>query len=67
MNREELIEHWATDVVPAVFAAEDNIREELQEILEANMNNKQKGAKLYCRMIAEEIVSHTSDDELAQL
>lgn len=67
MTREELIEHWATDVVPAVFAAEDKLREELQEILEANMNNKEHGAELYCRAIAAEIVSKLTDEQIAEL
>ena len=67
MTRQELIEHWATDVVPAVFAAEDKLREELQEILEANMNNKERGAHLYYKAIAEEIASKLTDEQIAEL
>lgn len=67
MTREELIEHWATDVVPAVFAAEDKLREELQKILKVNEDNKEHGAELYCRAIATEIVSKLTDEQIAEL
>ena len=67
MTREELIEHWATDVVPAVFVAEDKLREKLHEILEANVNNKVHGAELYFRAIAVEIVSNLTDEQIAEL
>ena len=66
MTRQEAIEHW-THIIPSVFKAEDKLRPQLKAMLEQYKDNQAEGAKLYCRMIAEEIVSHTSDDELAQL
>lgn len=66
MTRQELIEHW-TQIILSVFKAEDKLREELQEILEANMNNKEHGAELYCRAIAAEIVSKLTDEQIAEL
>ena len=66
MTRQEAIEHW-TQIIPSVFKAEDKLRPQLKAMLEQHKDDKAEGAKLYCRMIAEEIVSHTSDDELAKL
>lgn len=67
MTREELIEHWATDVVHAVFAAEDKLSPQLRVMLEQHKTDKDKGAELYCRMIAEEIVSKLTDEQIADL
>ena len=67
MTRQELIEHWATDVIPAVFAAENNIRPELKQILADNEDNKKKGAELYCHAIAAEIVSKLTDEQIAEI
>ena len=67
MTREELITHWAEDIIPAVFKAEDKLRPQLKEVLEKYKDNKEKAAEIYSRMIAEEIVSHTSDEEIAEL
>jgi hypothetical protein len=39
----------------------------LKEVLEKYKDDKEKAAEIYSRMIAEEIVSHTSDEELEKL
>ena len=66
MTRQEAIDDWI-QILPAVFNAEEKLRPQLKAMLEQHKDNKAESAELYCRMIAEEIVSHTSDDELAQL
>ena len=64
MTREELVEQYRF-VVISVFKAEDKLREQLKEVLEKYKDDKEKAAEIYSRMIAEEIVSHTSDEEIA--
>lgn len=66
MTREEMIEEYRF-VVISVFKAEDKLRPQLKEVLEKYKDNKEKAAEIYSRMIAEEIVSHTTDKELAEL
>ena len=66
MTREELIEEYRF-VVISVFKAEDKLRPQLKEVLEKYKDDKEKAAEIYSRMIAEEIVSHTTDEELAKL
>ena len=66
MTREEWIEHYRF-VVISVFKAEDKLRPQLKEVLEKYKDDKEKAAEIYTRMIAEEIVSYTSDEELAEL
>ncbi len=66
MTREELIEDYRF-VVISVFKAEDKLRPQLKEVLEKYKENKEKAAEIYSRMIAEEIVSHTPDEEIAEL
>ena len=66
MTREEWIEEYRF-VVISVFKAEDKLRPQLNEVLEKYKDDKEKAAEIYSRMIAEEIVSHTSDEELEQL
>jgi hypothetical protein len=66
MTREELIEEYRL-VVISVFKAEDKLRQQLKEVLEKYKDDKEKAAEIYSRMIAEEIVSHTTDEELEQL
>lgn len=66
MTREELIEDYRF-VVISVFKAEDKLRPQLKEVLEKYKDNKEKAAEIYSRMIAEEIVSHTPDEEIAEL
>lgn len=63
MTREELIEEYRL-VVISVFKAEDKLRQQLKEVLEKYKDDKEKAAEIYSRMIAEEIVSHTSDEEI---
>jgi hypothetical protein len=38
----------------------------LKEVLEKYKDDKGKAAEIYTRIIAEEIVSHTSDEEIAE-
>lgn len=66
MTREEWIEEYRF-VVISVFKAEDKLRPQLKEVLEKYKDDKEKAAEIYSRMIAEEIVSHTPDEELAEL
>ena len=66
MTREEWIEEYRF-VVISVFKAEDKLRPQLKEVLEKYKDDKEKAAEIYSRMIAEEIVSHTSDEEIEEL
>ena len=66
MTRKEWIEEYRF-VVISVFKAEDKLRPQLKEVLERYKDDKEKAAEIYSRMIAEEIVSHTSDEEIAEL
>jgi len=66
MTREEAIQHWAEDIIPAVFKAEDKLRPQLKKIIADNKDDHEKAAQLYCRRIAEEIVSRTTDEQLEQ-
>ena len=66
MTRDEMVEQYRF-VVISVFKAEDKLRPQLKEVLEKYKDDKEKAAEIYSRMIAEEIVSHTSDEELAKL
>lgn len=67
MTREEIVKHLQQYIIPAVFRAEDKLRPQLKEVLEKYKDDKEKAAEIYSRMIAEEIVSHTTDEELEQL
>lgn len=64
MTREEIVKHWQGYIIPTVFKAEDKLRPQLKEVLEKHKDNKEKAAEIYSRMIAEEIVSYTSDEEI---
>lgn len=66
MTREEIIKHWQVYIIPTVFKAEDKLRPQLKKVLEKYKDDKEKAAEIYSRMIAEEIVSHTSDEEIAE-
>lgn len=66
MTREEIIKHWQVYIIPTVFKAEDKLRPQLKEVLEKYKDDKEKAAEIYTRMIAEEVVSHTSDEEIAE-
>lgn len=67
MTREECEERWATNIIPAVFSAENAITEHLQAILKEYASDKEKAARMYAKAIAKEIVRRTSDEELAQM
>lgn len=66
MTREEWIEQYRF-VVISVFKAEDKLRPQLNEVLEKYKDDKEKAAEIYSMMIAEEIVSHTLDEEIEEL
>ena len=61
MTREEAIKRWE-EIIPTVFRAEKAIRPKLLEVIMEN--DPTTGAELYVRLIAEEIVSKTTDQEL---
>jgi hypothetical protein len=63
MTREEAIKRWTT-IIPSVFRAEDAIRPKLKAVLKKHADDPTTGAEEYVRLIAEEIVSRTSDQEL---
>ena len=67
MTREEAIRHWATEIVPAVFKAEYKLRPQLQQILKDHKDDPTTAVELYTHAIATEILSHTTDEELAKL
>lgn len=66
MTREEWIEQYRF-VVISVFKAEDKLRPQLKEVLEKYKDDPTTAAEIYSRMIAEEIVSHTTNEEIAKL
>lgn len=61
MTREEAIKRWEA-IIQTVFRAEKAIRPKLLEVIMEN--DPTTGAELYIRLIAEEIVSKTTDQEL---
>ena len=63
MQREEAIKRWEA-IIPTVFRAEKAIRPRLLEVLTEHEDDPTTGAELYIRLIAEEIVSKTTDEEL---
>lgn len=64
MTRQEAINHWAMEVIPAVFRAEDKLRPQLQQILREHKDDPTTAAELYIHAIAVEILSSTTDEEL---
>ncbi len=65
MTRIEAIERWY-NIIPVVFAAENNIREQLQEMV-ANEPDKELARKKYVLAVAEEIIRTATDAELAKI
>ena len=67
MTKEEAIERWA-DIAETVFWAEERIAKDwLDRLSDAPNLSKREQHKLaqdYCRAIAREIVSKTTDEEL---
>lgn len=70
MTRQEAIERWK-DLAETVFWAEEAISEEWDERLHAapsmTREEQQQFAQEYMTAIATEIVSRTSDEELAAM
>lgn len=70
MKREEIIEHLS-DVVAAVFNAEDKIRpnweERLQQMRDVDEDVKYQLYREYLRAVAEELVSAMPEDALLNL
>lgn len=62
MSKEELIKHWAEDIIPCVFMAEDELMRKHPEWRERLKNvpadKRQEVAEKYCRAIAEEIINN---------
>lgn len=62
MSKEELIKHWAEDIIPCVFMAEDELTRKHPEWRERLKNvtadKRQEVAEKYCRAIAEEIINN---------
>ena len=69
MTREEAIERWST-IANTVFWAENNISEAWHERLkiapQLTKDEQHELADQYCKAIAAEIVSKTTDEELAR-
>ena len=69
MTRDEAIERWS-HIASTVFWAEENISKEWRDSLNvAPMMTKEEQHELandYCKAIATEIVSKTTDEELAR-
>ena len=70
MTRQEAINRWK-DIVSTVFWAEEAIAKEWDAKLKAAPNmskeEQQKFADGYCEAIATEIVSRSTDEELAKM
>lgn len=67
MTREEMIRRWAENIIPAVFKAEHKLHDKLLEYRDKCKADPSKGdvyLKEYCTLIATEIVSKTTDEEL---
>ncbi|MBQ7179791.1 MAG: hypothetical protein IJR87_00700 [Bacteroidaceae bacterium] len=71
MTKKEAVDRWAEFIIPAVFKAEEAISKEWDERLHAappmTREEQQQFADEYMTAIATEIVSHTSDEELAAM
>ena len=63
MTREEAIKRWEA-IIPTVFRAENAIRPRLLEMIKKHEYDHTTCVELYIRLIAEEIVSKTTDQEL---
>ena len=70
MTRQQAIDRWA-EVAETVFWAEEAIAKEwegkLRNAPSLSKAEQHELAHAYCRAIGEEIVSKTTDEELAQL
>ena len=70
MTRQEAINRWK-ELVMVIFRAEENIAKEWDKKLKAapklNSEEQIKFAEDYCRAVATEIVSRTTDEQLEKL
>lgn len=70
MTREEAIKRWS-DIAETVFLAEERIANQWESLLRSakSMTKEVQNelAREYCRAIATEILSRTSDEELAAM
>ena len=70
MTREEAISRW-TGIAQTIFWAEDSIakkwRPRLREAYKLSKEERHELAMEYCRAVAIEIVSATSDEELEKM
>lgn len=74
MTRQEAIEHWAKEIIPAVLAADLVLQQKhpewqlrLESTKDADYETRCKVADEYTRAIAEIILGRTSDEELAEM
>lgn len=62
MTKEELLKHWAEEIIPCVFRAEDEVTRKHPEWKERLKNvtdeNRKAVADEYCRAIAGEILAN---------
>ena len=65
MTRQEAIEHWKF-VVQSVYVAEDRIKDRLDEINKSDLPPEEKAEK-WLKMVAEEVLRGTSDEELEEM
>ncbi len=70
MTRQEAIDHWK-DIALAVFHAEDKLKDvwlpQLREAKHMSKEEREHIADRYLEAVATEIVSKTSDEELAKI
>ena len=66
MTKKQLIEHWAADIIPAVFLAEEALQKsepQWKELLaNPNPEDVHEIASKYCHRIAEVIVTFGNKD-----
>ena len=62
MTKEELIKRWTEEIIPCVFQAEQNLRNELDVIISNKTYDLNQKMYLYKRTIAEHIVNKFYSD-----
>lgn len=67
MTRKELVDHWAESVIPAVFRAEDKLRDKLKQVLSQHKDDPTTAAEVYTHIIAEEIISKLTDEQISKM
>ena len=66
MTKEQIIDHWATSIIPCVFKAENAVKikhpEWIERLHNVTAETMQEMADGYCRAIAEEIISNVDEE-----